>query len=378
VISEFHTWCSLIILNILLLQIDNVAAEYQLVLENERRESKEETEKLQWKRRQALCELKKEKMKTTDAKKDLNEKCEEMEFEKVRMKECREVLLKKVLGERDYKLKNNNSSGKSSSWLGGNFSLGFSLGCSGNNQQSNVDVWNELPPMDLSQPLSGGGSGVSGEIALADRHSGYVIITNRAGNNNRARNNDRAGHINGRRRVRNNNRAGNISDDSSHSESSSDSLHDIQVHQESNNAPRNNAPRNNALINPHRNQNAPNDNNAHNINAQLNASHHNRVNLLQHQNQFLASKTNIDLPKDSYYCSICMVNLKNTIMYPCGHAVACEGCAKQLVAKKRGGELKCPVCRKGVKCPVKFFGVFECDDVLRNGVGSGGGGGARN
>ena len=280
-----------------------------------------------------------------------------MEFEKARMKECREVLVKKVLGEREYLLKKSSGKIDSSSWFGGK----FSLCCNGNSSQCTVDVWNELPPLEAL----GDKSVPSGEIDPSDRHSGYVIITNHARNNHNYRN---AG---GNNNIRINDRSrspivhsesGSESDDNSgafRARAMRDRWENTNQdrHIESNNINAREFDNNNAQSNI-------------NTQLQLNASH-NRLNLLQHQNAFLASRTNVDLPKDSYYCSICMVNLKQTIMYPCGHAVACESCAKKLMEKRRGQELKCPVCRKAVKCPVKFFGVFECDDVLGKGGGEG-------
>ena len=44
-------------------------------------------------------------------------------------------------------------------------------------------------------------------------------------------------------------------------------------------------------------------------------------------------------------CVVCLDNLKDSILYQCGHVCVCLGCGKELVSRK----MKCPMCRAEIK-----------------------------
>ena len=46
-------------------------------------------------------------------------------------------------------------------------------------------------------------------------------------------------------------------------------------------------------------------------------------------------------------CAICWEEEMNTAVMPCGHLVACEGCARQVE--------QCPVCRRGVSGVLRIW-----------------------
>ena len=50
----------------------------------------------------------------------------------------------------------------------------------------------------------------------------------------------------------------------------------------------------------------------------------------------------IEIP-DSLECIICMENLKEVMLEPCGHVCICRACAERL--RLPSGRVKCPVCR---------------------------------
>lgn len=51
--------------------------------------------------------------------------------------------------------------------------------------------------------------------------------------------------------------------------------------------------------------------------------------------------------KDARVCKICMDAEIGTVLLPCGHFVACVGCAPSL--------LDCPVCRVTIKATVRTY-----------------------
>jgi len=51
--------------------------------------------------------------------------------------------------------------------------------------------------------------------------------------------------------------------------------------------------------------------------------------------------------RDLQTCKICMENVVDVTLIPCGHLVTCEICSRRIT--------KCPVCRKKIKSTVKTF-----------------------
>jgi hypothetical protein len=49
-------------------------------------------------------------------------------------------------------------------------------------------------------------------------------------------------------------------------------------------------------------------------------------------------------------CLICMDKPKNTLLFPCGHVCACDGCAAILSTQGT-----CPVCRAKIEKVIKAF-----------------------
>ena len=49
---------------------------------------------------------------------------------------------------------------------------------------------------------------------------------------------------------------------------------------------------------------------------------------------------------DSYQCSICLRERRNTVFLPCKHAQFCKDCSSKWLETKKN----CPICRKKVEC----------------------------
>ena len=60
----------------------------------------------------------------------------------------------------------------------------------------------------------------------------------------------------------------------------------------------------------------------------------------------------IEIP-DSLECIICMENLKEVMLEPCGHVCICRACAERL--RLPSGRVKCPVCRIRAKTRTVFI-----------------------
>lgn len=57
-------------------------------------------------------------------------------------------------------------------------------------------------------------------------------------------------------------------------------------------------------------------------------------------------------------CKICMSQLVDTVVLPCGHAVMCRWCARQHMPGNQTSA-KCPVCRVNIKVKVLPFNLFR-------------------
>ena len=75
--------------------------------------------------------------------------------------------------------------------------------------------------------------------------------------------------------------------------------------------------------------------------AQLHASHQALVKVKQEKATAEAEA------EDRAQCVVCMASDRAVLFLPCGHAVACAGCA--------AGLRECPVCRGAVERAVPFF-----------------------
>ena len=75
--------------------------------------------------------------------------------------------------------------------------------------------------------------------------------------------------------------------------------------------------------------------------AQLHASHQALVQVKQEKATAEAEA------EDRAQCVVCMASDRAVLFLPCGHAVACAGCA--------AGLRECPVCRGAVERAVPFF-----------------------
>ena len=51
-----------------------------------------------------------------------------------------------------------------------------------------------------------------------------------------------------------------------------------------------------------------------------------------------------ETPKQ-FVCSVCMVNLRNTLLKPCNHQCVCVGCSDAIKAKSQ----PCPICRGAIE-----------------------------
>ena len=60
---------------------------------------------------------------------------------------------------------------------------------------------------------------------------------------------------------------------------------------------------------------------------------------------------------DSLECIICMENLKEVMLEPCGHVCICRACAERL--RLPSGRVKCPVCVQGRAERNKFGKVWQ-------------------
>ena len=49
-------------------------------------------------------------------------------------------------------------------------------------------------------------------------------------------------------------------------------------------------------------------------------------------------------------CNICLENIINTVLVPCGHACMCKGCTNTY-DKAKG----CPMCRKEIQMVIDLF-----------------------
>ena len=49
---------------------------------------------------------------------------------------------------------------------------------------------------------------------------------------------------------------------------------------------------------------------------------------------------------DSYLCSICLLERRDTVFLPCRHAQFCKGCSTKWLETKTD----CPICRNNVEC----------------------------
>lgn len=67
-------------------------------------------------------------------------------------------------------------------------------------------------------------------------------------------------------------------------------------------------------------------------------------------------------------CKVCMTQLVDTVVFPCGHAVLCRWCAAQHIPKTRPSgrrePVPCPVCREKIKYAVCFL---VCDFFVTSG-----------
>ena len=61
-------------------------------------------------------------------------------------------------------------------------------------------------------------------------------------------------------------------------------------------------------------------------------------------------------------CTICYEGERNAAFIDCGHVVACEECARQVLEDDgtggggaNGGGAKCPVCRRGIRGVVRLW-----------------------
>lgn len=57
-------------------------------------------------------------------------------------------------------------------------------------------------------------------------------------------------------------------------------------------------------------------------------------------------------------CKICMTQLVDTVVLPCGHAVMCRWCARQHMSSNKT-TAKCPVCRVNIKVKVLHIDFFR-------------------
>ena len=67
------------------------------------------------------------------------------------------------------------------------------------------------------------------------------------------------------------------------------------------------------------------------------------LNKCSHKNKIKILNEELKKLENSINCCICMDNISNTIIFPCGHYNFCEFCIKSLKIKK------CPLCRKKIK-----------------------------
>lgn len=57
-------------------------------------------------------------------------------------------------------------------------------------------------------------------------------------------------------------------------------------------------------------------------------------------------------------CKVCMTQLVDTVLLPCGHAILCQWCADKLIPSSNGypkGKAACPMCRDPIKQKVRIF-----------------------
>ncbi|OJJ02202.1 hypothetical protein ASPVEDRAFT_28807 [Aspergillus versicolor CBS 583.65] len=57
-------------------------------------------------------------------------------------------------------------------------------------------------------------------------------------------------------------------------------------------------------------------------------------------------------------CKVCMTQLVDTVLLPCGHAILCQWCADKLIPSSNGypkGKTACPMCRDPIKQKVRIF-----------------------
>lgn len=57
-------------------------------------------------------------------------------------------------------------------------------------------------------------------------------------------------------------------------------------------------------------------------------------------------------------CKVCMTQLVDTVLLPCGHAILCRWCADKLIPSSNGypkGKAACPMCRDPIKQKVRIF-----------------------
>lgn len=73
-----------------------------------------------------------------------------------------------------------------------------------------------------------------------------------------------------------------------------------------------------------------------------------RISEMEIQNKTLLTKVRnrSEINTDSYLCSVCLKNRRDTVFLPCRHAQFCETCSKKWLEKKQ----TCPICRKHVEC----------------------------
>ncbi|XP_055336403.1 clathrin heavy chain-like isoform X2 [Paramacrobiotus metropolitanus] len=68
---------------------------------------------------------------------------------------------------------------------------------------------------------------------------------------------------------------------------------------------------------------------------------------IQDLDRLMSGDLEMSVPRDANACRICEDLPKNITFVPCGHMVACEGCAKNLKA--------CPICRSVIELKVKTY-----------------------